>query len=219
MTEESSIVWSSKKFKPFKPMDLIQTYGQCSRVYICHECCTKFLKMENGHLFHILTPQFHSLIIDFYSTENILNYEDSLLLDKIGTPDGTKDYPASAKLSANHNPENVVIKVREYIWPVSIISQNFKLYSQVKDIKKSEHAMTLHQRKFAYGAPERRMGLSPIWLKGKTGVFMTDYGQFFIPPKYGKPEDFSIDDSIHQTSPLFEKVHYKTIYTFDKKLS
>ncbi len=203
-------VWSVEDFKTFEPLIPRGKLGKSTELFECSSCNVHYIRVNYGHLLHLLTKSSEELVFKFFDTNNRVTHKDADVLRNIGSPrlsEGNEEYPAKVLTKDGTLYEHAVVRTMDYIWPIGLAGLVSKrLISEIANIAVSDEAMTLEQRTAAYEAVENRSGIAPIWLNKGNGPFMTTYQQYFIPKEYGKPADFILDKSGSAPTPTFNKV-------------
>ncbi len=205
-TEKSSLVWNINDFQAFNDLELVSKFGLKTELFRCRECGTKYIRVNNGHLYHLLSGATEKFFFDFFDRQNVLSKENNKVIAKVGSPMEIDDFPVRVKTKDGVLIPYAVIMRRDPIWPIGLDLASVRLLSEIEEVSSSDEAMTLEQRTAAYKAPEIRMGVAPIWLIRNGQEYMTEYGQYFIPAKYGSPSEFSIATSISGAKPRFDSV-------------
>ncbi len=205
-SDKSSLVWNADDFRQYKSLDLVGSYGSCTDLFRCNECRTQYIRVNKGHLYHLLTSATEKLLLDFFNQNNFLSNKHIETVNRIGSPKSIAEFPARVKTKDGHLLPYAVIRKISSIWPISLDLSSVRLISEIDEILPSDEAMTLDQRSAAFSALEIQMGVAPIWLRRNSSVYMTNHGQYFIPTKYGAPDEFSIETGIDRPMPRFDSV-------------
>jgi hypothetical protein len=187
--------WPVDVFNEYKDLEPKGPYGS-TFLLVCLSCGSEYFKpgKEDSSVF-LLAGSEKTLFYKFYDDANSLSPESLKVLEAVGSPtlwSGGREYPLTVRTRDGLIRQHCVIRLMPSLWPPALRTEKFSLLGEISEVFVNPQAMTLAQRTAAFQAPEVGMGYSPLWLEKGEHCYRTSYGQYFIPEKMGRPEDFVI---------------------------